>query len=322
MIFCYLCGETITLPIMDHLQTIDIRRFRKMFPGELDARLGDDFFITELKFSQNDPLYDSGLKMIEYPCRVDGFMAIFCIKGHFKMDINLHTFDVRENALVCSVPGYIIRVSDLDRSQDMHFVVAAISGEYMSSLRFDFNKLFTESLSLLNSPGMVLSEEELGICRRYLRLALDIMDTDIANKKVIIGALLSSIFYYLASVWSEELSKMRQTTAGGNARAKMLFEQFLHLVAEYHTSQRNMGFYADKMCLTPKYLSKLVKQVSGRSGPDWVDSFVILEAKNMLKYSDMSIKEIVYQLHFPNQSVFYKFFKSHTGLTPSQYRAS
>ena len=91
-------------------------------------------------------------------------------------------------------------------------------------------------------------------------------------------------------------------------------------MTDYHTSERNMAFYADKLCLTPKYLSKLVKSVSGRSAPDWIDAFVILEAKNMLKYSDLSIKEIVCKLNFPNQSVFYKFFKSHAGKTPSQYR--
>jgi len=107
-----------------------------------------------------------------------------------------------------------------------------------------------------------------------------------------------------------------------SVRSKMIFEQFLHLVTEYHNSERGMSFYAEKLCLSPKYLSKLVKNVSGRSAPDWIDSFVILEAKNMLKYSDLAIKEIVYKLHFPNQSVFYKFFKNHTGMTPSEYRNS
>ena len=83
-----------------------------------------------------------------------------------------------------------------------------------------------------------------------------------------------------------------------------------------------MRYYAERLCLTPKYLSKVIKQVSGRSAPEWIDAFVVLEAKNMLRYSDMAIKEIVYTLHFPNQSVFYKFFKSHTGQTPSEYRRS
>ena len=91
-------------------------------------------------------------------------------------------------------------------------------------------------------------------------------------------------------------------------------------ITQYHSEQRNMAFYADKLFLTPKYLSKLVKEASGRSGPQWIDAYVILEAKNLLRYSDDSIKEIVYKLNFQSASVFNKFFKLHTGMSPSEYR--
>ena len=70
------------------------------------------------------------------------------------------------------------------------------------------------------------------------------------------------------------------------------------------------------------YVSKLVREVTGRSAPEWVDSFLVLEAKNLLKYSGMAIKEIVYRMKFPDQSSFYKFFKLHTGMIPSEYRKS
>ena len=68
--------------------------------------------------------------------------------------------------------------------------------------------------------------------------------------------------------------------------------------------------------------TKVVKNFSGKSAPEWIDAYVILEAKNLLKYSDLAIKEIVYRLNFPNQSVFYKFFKARTGMTPTEYRNS
>ena len=124
-------------------------------------------------------------------------------------------------------------------------------------------------------------------------------------------------------VWLRGISSAKGVTpVQGTARTQILFERFLALVAQHHTSERGMAFYADKLCLTPKYLSKLIKQVSGRSAPDWIDSFVITEAKNMLRYSEIPIKEIVYRLNFPNQSVFYKFFKAHAGMTPSDYRNS
>ena len=140
------------------------------------------------------------------------------------------------------------------------------------------------------------------------------------DKREIIGSLLTSLTYVSADVWEEQLDQAKQHAGGSSARTKQIFDRFISLVNEHHNSQRNMAFYADELCLTPKYLSKLIKQASGRSAPEWIDAFVILEAKNMLKYSDMAIKEIVYKLHFANQSVFYKFFKAHTGLTPSEYR--
>jgi AraC-like DNA-binding protein len=112
----------------------------------------------------------------------------------------------------------------------------------------------------------------------------------------------------------------KNTETERTARLNQVFERFIALVNEYHCSERGMAFYADKLCLTPKYLSKLIKQASGKSAPEWIDNFVILEAKNLLKYTNLAIKEIVFQLHFPNQSVFYKFFKAHTGMTPSEYR--
>ena len=190
----------------------------------------------------------------------------------------------------------------------------------MNSVHFDFNRLFNESVALMDNPCISLDSHERSVCRQYLQLASDLLASDIKNKKESVGALVSSISYYLGSIWTSRLSDAEHKPHAPSAKAKNIYDQFLRLVTDYHTSERTMGFYAQQLCLTPKYLSKLVKTVSGRSAPDWIDAFVVLEAKNLLKYSDMSIKEIVSRLNFPNQSVFYKFFKSHTGLTPSQYR--
>ena len=81
-----------------------------------------------------------------------------------------------------------------------------------------------------------------------------------------------------------------------------------------------MGFYARQLCITPKYLTTLIKRISGLSVSEWIDNYVIIEAKTLLKYSTMSIQEIAYYLNFPNQSFFGKYFKNHTGMTPTAYR--
>ena len=190
----------------------------------------------------------------------------------------------------------------------------------MSSTRFDFNKLYDESLHLLENPSVVLSEQEKNLCKSYLSLINEISELKIPNTKESVTSLISSIFYLMGALWGNRVTEAIKNQDEGSIRSKALFENFLKLVRDYHTKERNLSFYADKLFLTPKYLSKLIKTVSGKSAHEWIDSFVILEAKNLLKYSDMSIKSIVYELNFPNQTTFYRFFKTKTGMTPSEYR--
>ena len=304
------------------LQYIDIGMFRSLFTDkEIDARLGNDFFIVDVKVPSG---LEEPFRMMEAPCRFDGYAAIFCLEGRFLLDINLDTFEIRPKSLVVSIPGAIIRLHPRqDRPlEDCRFIIVAMSRAYMSSVRLDFNKLFNESMAVLDNPCLTLDGQELDLCRKYLDLAVEVLSSQVINKKEALGSLISLVFYVLGSIWSERISDARSSREASSSRVKLVFDQFLQLVTDYHTSERGMAFYAQKLCLTPKYLSKLVKQASGRSAPDWIDSFVILEAKNMLKYSSRSIKEIVFALHFPNQSVFYKFFKAHTGMTPSEYRNS
>lgn len=298
----------------DVLHNINIRKFKDLFPDMPGKGLGDDLLIADLR-------YDKELKMLNYPFRFDGYILIFCLKGHIKLDVNLDSYQIAENSLVLNIPGNIIRVSEVNGNyEELHFIIVAMSQNFMSSVRFDFNKLFNESVALMDNPCIALNDKEKEICAKYLELASDLLSSNMPNKKEAIGALVSSISYVMGTVWTRRLSEVELKPHTPSAKAKNIYDQFLRLVTDYHTTERNMAFYADKLCLTPKYLSKLVKTVSGKSAPEWIDAFVILESKNMLKYSDLSIKEIVAKLNFPNQSVFYKFFKSHTGITPSQYR--
>ena len=89
---------------------------------------------------------------------------------------------------------------------------------------------------------------------------------------------------------------------------------------ENYKQERSVAFYADKLCVTAKYLSLISKEVSGQPAGNWIDEYVILEAKTLLKSSQMSIQEIADSLNFANQSFFGKYFKHHTGISPKEYR--
>lgn len=302
----------------DYLQDIDIKLLKKILPEDRDVQLGDDLLIADV-----NP--DESFHFLKYPCRFNGFLAIFCIRGTLKIDINLKSYEVRKYSLIFNVPGNIVRVTEVDEDHlhDLRFMVVALSPEFMSNIRLDFKRLFNESMRIMNNPILSLHGEDLYLSAGYLRLASSILASSVPNKRDVLSPLISSFIFVLGTVWQKQLD-VASLNGGESAssRLNLVYEKFLKLLTEYHNSERNVSFYAEKLCLTPKYLSKLIKQASGRSAPEWIDSFVILEAKNMLKYTDCPIKEIVFKLNFPNQSVFYKFFKSHTGFTPNEYRNS
>ena len=89
---------------------------------------------------------------------------------------------------------------------------------------------------------------------------------------------------------------------------------------EPRAKERSLQFYADKMCLTPKYVSGTIKSFSGKGALDWINEYVVLEAEMMLRYTKMSVQEIAYALNFPTQSAFGKYFKQQTGMSPREYR--
>lgn len=304
------------------LQTIDLSHILALAPIIDEYSLEKDFIMGEVSGKKVEKS-EAMLSMLKYPVRFDGYIIFFLKKGHFSIDLNLTTYEVKPQSLLVCVPGNIIKLSSYDEDHiadaELYFVLASPS--FMNGIRFDFNKIFQETLSLWKNPCITLSEEDMTLAEEYFKLGRNIMLGKQQNKKEILGALVTSFTYASLDVWTREINAAKKgESTSSSARVNLLFERFMALVTEYHNTERCMAFYAEKLCLTPKYLSKLVKQASGRSAPAWIDSFVILEAKNMLKYSDKSIKEIVFDLHFPNQSVFYKFFKAHTGMTPSEYR--
>ena len=87
-----------------------------------------------------------------------------------------------------------------------------------------------------------------------------------------------------------------------------------------HVRKNCSAFYADRLCLSPRYLSSVIRDVSGRTVVEWVNQAVILEAKVLLKHSDLLTYQIADELHFPNPSFFSKFFKRMTGMTPQEYQ--
>lgn len=296
-----------------NLHNVSISQFRKFFSDAGAVGMGDDFCIIDVNIKDNN-------RVLAHPFRIDGYMVLYCVNGHIKLNVNLQEHELKSGMLFLNYPGSIIRVNDiLDVDEDgLKYICVVMSREFVGNLMLDVNKLFTQNLSLLGTPSLALTADQTQLLREHVSLMVSIVNSKSSFKLESIRSILSSVFYFIAGLWAEKASKRVQQPASG--RNRLVFEQFIKFVSEYHTTYRNVGFYADKLSLTPKYLSRIIRDASGRSAPEWIDEYVILEAKNLLKYSGLPIKEIVYKLNFPSQSVFYKFFKARTGMTPTEYK--
>lgn len=292
---------------------IDIPELAAMTGMSESAVLSGDFMIVRVSGSR---LAD----FLRYPARLNAYAALYCVRGNFEVDINVKTFGVCENTMLFYVPGSTVKVHG-DSFADGEAVIVAASRTFIQAVPVNFNGLFDKSIELFDHPCITIDDEGKAILGDYYTLVSDMCRSDLLGREDAIRYIGSSLLCLLGNLWTRELSGPGLQSRGVPARTNMIFEHFLKLVAENFMSHRNIGFYADRLYLTPKYLSTLVKSVSGRTASEWIDSFVILEAKNLLKYSDLTVKEIGYKLNFASIPSFFKFFKSNTGTTPAAYRS-
>lgn len=279
--------------------------------------IGDDMIIA----SRHDVTeYDQ----LEYPFRIDSYLAAFCLQGRVRVSINLNEYELCGGMLLLATPGNIIRLSagkNCGVQAEGIFTVINVSETFFRNIGIDLTRIILDATKVLQTPCISLNEREITLLGKYVDIVLEILNS--GSQKYVnesISSVISSVFYQFAGFIHNNNVTHSTDRKQQSTRQKIMFEQFMRLVADNHRSERQMGFYADKLCVTPKYLSKVIKELSGKSGPQWIDEFVILSAKNMLRHSDISINEISSYLNFSNQSFFFRFFKSHTGLTPNRYR--
>lgn len=128
--------------------------------------------------------------------------------------------------------------------------------------------------------------------------------------------LVSALLWYVDHLWSRQ----EQTDRKNESREQRLFTDFIQLVSEFAPEHHTIEFYASRLCITPRYLSTVVKQASGRSAKQWIDEALVTRIKIDLLHTEKPITRISDDMNFPNQSFFTKFFKRMTGMTPSQFR--
>ena len=262
---------------------------------------------------------DSQMQVFRFPCRIDAFIIGVGTEGETSVSFNLHEFKLKKDSIFIFTPKNVLQVNS---QQYFKADVIAISPDFMRRINIDIKNMMPLFLKFVGNPALTLTPEE----SRSMRGMIAQIERETRGPEThfsfdIVSGLIAATIYKVGDIMYHYLAEHPEGQNNSHNRAEEYFKQFTHLLGEHFREERSVGFYARQLCITPKYLTTLIKRISGQSVSEWIDNYVILEAKTLLKYSTMSIQEIAYYLNFPNQSFFGSYFKRNTGMSPSQYKA-
>ena len=264
---------------------------------------------------------DSHMEAFRFPCRINAFIIGVGTEGESSGLVNLQEFTIRKDTMFIIAPNSILQAQSVE---GMKAHVMAVSCDFMKRINIDTKHLLPLLLQFASRPSLEISREESQALRNFISLIeQETKGPESEFSAEIIGGLIAGTVYKIGEILQRYLTEHPEVenTSHNRANEYFYFRQFTQLLSEHYKQERSVGFYARQLCITPKYLTTLIKRISGRSVSEWIDNFVILEAKTLLKYSTMSVQEIAYYLNFPNQSFFGSYFKRNTGMSPSQYKA-
>lgn len=261
----------------------------------------------------------SEMEIFRFPSRLNALIIGVGTEGETSLTSNLQEFRLKKDSLFIFSPKHILQVQSNNRFK-AHLIV--IAPDFLKRINIDTKRMMPLFLQFGSLPCMELMHAESQSLRSFISMVeqeLKGSETDFSSE--IIGGLIAATIYKVGDILTHYLTEHPEVDSPIHNRAEEYFRQFTELLGEHYKHERSVGFYARQLCITPKYLTTLIKRISGKSVSEWIDNYVILEAKTLLKYSNMSVQEIAYYLNFPNQSFFGSYFKRNAGMSPSQYKA-
>ncbi|WP_243349735.1 helix-turn-helix domain-containing protein [Parabacteroides sp. FAFU027] len=252
-----------------------------------------------------------------YPSRTDCIAFALCVEGSAEIEINLNYYKIIPNTVCVILPDHLIRV--ISMSEDISLRFFAISESFMNSIQLNLRADFSIYLFLRDHPVVNMAEDEKELILQYYEMihSKKYIENPVTREFVVNNLFLAMLYEMMALVQSRYLpSGIRKS------HKEEIFATFKMLIFEHFREERGLNFYADKLCLTPKYLSTLCKSLTGKTAAEWIEDVVILEAKALLKTPGMNIQIVSDRLNFPDQSFFGKYFKRLTGITPGEYKVT
>ena len=267
--------------------------------------IDDDFILLD------KPVITSTL---QYPFKVDVTTTIICIKGRTEGVIGLKPYITTGMCFISIPAGQILEYKSI--SEDFEGLFIVMSQKFTDSLMPSAHERLPLSLSARENPVIPLDEDSLSRMKFYFEMMKKMIQQDDNPYRIEVARHLTLAFFYGAGYYINKFSDKSE-----KANNETLIAKFLHLVQTHYKEERGLEFYAGKLCITSKHLSRVLRESGSKSANDLIDEHVVLEAKALLKSTNMTVEQISDELNFPSQSFFGKYFKRVTGMSPKEYKA-
>lgn len=280
-------------------------RYNLDIVNHLEYRFINDDLGMVISFIQ----MESNLFHIGQPYRAKEGRIIRVLQGTGRISINLIEHEISAHKIVIIPDNSLIEMLEISPNYDFQVIMTARN--FLPAMP---NSILSETYTR-NGIILALNEEEWTQTEMFFILLWKILHSSPYRREAV-QHLIVSLLCNLKYIYEQT----HTTSSLRLSRQEETFRRFITLVNEYSKQERSVNFYADKLCLTPHYLSTIIRETSGQTVMQWINQSVILEAKVLLKHSNLLVFQISDELNFPNPSFFSKFFKRMTGMTPAEYQ--
>lgn len=247
----------------------------------------------------------------------DYVLHILCLQGN--MSFTLH--DIRYNI---TIGDYVILpnvslASTFSESSDFQALVIGFSMSFFSSIAIRSNYGIIGQLSMLRNPVIRLSADDFKRCREDILFLRERMDN--------VGHLFyGEMLGHLLAVHILDLHDIharKEKAVQVSERKAIIVRQFIELLYQgEYIRNRNLGYYASRLCVTSHYLTEVCKEVSSEPASYWIDRFTTNKILGLLRQKEISLTEIADRMNFSSLSYFSRYVLQKTGMSPSEYRAN
>ncbi len=248
---------------------------------------------------------------------LDSFLFMACIDGEISGEVDANRYTLRPNNIIVCRPNR--QMSNISSTDNFKCIAITVSQQMLLSILPMNERLFNSNIHFAGYPVVNIDDST---DAERLRTYYSLLKSEAINngqryrREIVLSLAMAAIHKMLYLI-----DKYLGINGNGQLKqSEILFGRFIELLSNSDLKERTVNFYAEKLCITPKYLSVVCKRTSGKTASDWINEFVVKEIKKQLKHSSKSIKEIALDLDFPNLSFFGKYVKAHLGLSPTQYR--